>query len=99
MLKISKYNKQKLDSILEPILISKQNSQDSNFIRDSKTNRSFIKTNFYFYNSNIVSLGKESFASIWGKRQRDTYWRSKKSNSIVLDKQEQKNSSLKSKSL
>ena len=92
LLKISKYNKQKLDSILEPILISKQNSQDSNFFRDSKTNRSFIKTNFYFYNSNIVSLGKESFVSVWGKRQRDTYWRSKKSNSIALDKQEQKNS-------
>ncbi len=92
LLKISKYNKQKLDSILEPILISKQNSQDSNFFRDSKTNRGFIKTNFYFYNSNIVSLGKESFVSVWGKRQRDTYWRSKKSNSIALDKQEQKNS-------
>ena len=92
LLKISKYNKKKLDSILEPMLISKQNSQYSNFISDSKTNSSFIKTNFYFYNSNIVSLGKESFASIWGKRQRDTYWRSKKSNSIALDKQEQKNS-------
>ena len=83
LLKISKYNKQKLDSILKPILISKQNLQDANFIRDSKSNRSFIKTNFYFYNSNIVSLGKESFASVWGKRQRDTYWRSKKANSIA----------------
>ena len=29
---------------------------------------------------------------MWGKRQRDTYWRSKKSSSIALDKQEQKNS-------
>lgn len=88
LLKISQYNKEKLDSILKPILISKQKSQDSKFITNSKTNRSFIKTNFYFYNSNLVSLGKKSFESLWGKRQRDTYWRTKKSNSIVVEKKE-----------
>ena len=79
LIRLSNYDKQKLDEILKSINIEKQ--EDPNAIRpnDTPQDRGFKKTNFYFYNDRIVTFGIESFKSVWGNRERNTYWRSEKS--------------------
>ena len=54
--------------------------------------RAFKKTNFYFYNDRIVAFGIESFKSVWGNRERNTYWRSEKS---ILNNKELSNNLIK----
>ena len=79
LIRLSNYDKQKLDEILKSINIEKQ--EDPNAVRpnDTAQDRGFKKTNFYFYNDRIVTFGIESFKSVWGNRERNTYWRSEKS--------------------
>ena len=57
-----------------------QNSSlGKNEVQKNKTalKLNFKQTSFYFYNTKASSDGKESFISIWGKRDQNTYWRSK----------------------
>ena len=79
LIRLSNYDKQSLDEILKSINIEKQ--EDPNAVRpnDTAQDRGFKKTNFYFYNDRIVTFGIESFKSVWGNRERNTYWRSEKS--------------------
>ena len=46
------------------------------------------KSNFYFYDDNLVKLGKSSFESLWGQRTRDSYWRNSKS--VALNTKQKK---------
>ena len=79
LIRISSYNKKKLDKILKSIsLENKQQSEKSNPIK-ARQDEAFKKTDFYFYNDKIVTLGIESFKTVWGNRERNTYWRSEKS--------------------
>ena len=78
LIRISSYNKKKLDKILKSIsLENKQQSEKSNPIK-ARQDVAFKKTDFYFYNDKIVTLGIESFKTVWGNRERNTYWRSEK---------------------
>ena len=85
LLKISNYDKEKLNKVLNDVLDSRTLTNTGTLeLQPPKTKNSdqtFIKTNFYFYNPQIVSLGKQSFITLWGNRNRDTYWRSIQSNS------------------
>ena len=80
LLKISNYDKEKLNKVLNDVLDSRTlTNTGTRELQPSTTKNSsqtFIKTNFYFYNPQIVSLGKQSFITLWGNRNRDTYWRS-----------------------
>ena len=46
------------------------------------------KSNFYFYDDNLVKLGKSSFESLWGQRTRESYWRNSKS--VALNTKQKK---------
>ena len=79
LIRLSNYDKQKLDEILKSINIEKQEDPNAVRLNDTAQDRGFKKTNFYFYNDRIVTFGIESFKSVWGNRERNTYWRSEKS--------------------
>ena len=79
LIRLSSYDKKKLDEILKSISTeNKQQSEKSNS-NEARQDRVFKKTNFYFYNDKIVAFGIKSFKSVWGNRERNTYWRSEKS--------------------
>ena len=79
LIRLSSYDKKKLDEILKSISTeNKQQSEKSNS-NEVRQDRVFKKTNFYFYNDKIVAFGIKSFKSVWGNRERNTYWRSEKS--------------------
>ena len=92
LLKISNYDKEKLNKVLNDVLDSRTltntGTRELQPPTTKNSSQTFIKTNFYFYNPQIVSLGKQSFITLWGNRNRDTYWRSIQSNSA---KSEDKN--------
>jgi TolA-binding protein len=81
LIKISFYGSEKLNNILKEIERNKTqikvddekqekiNMQTTGFKSKSK------KSNFYFYNDNLVALGKNSFETLWGVRVKQTYWR------------------------
>ena len=81
LIKISSYDSEKLNNILKEIernetqikvddeKQAKINRQTTGFKSKSK------KSNFYFYNDNLVALGKNSFETLWGVRVKQTYWR------------------------
>ena len=78
LLTISNYSKEKLEKVLNQLAI--QNSSfGKNEVQKNKTasKLNFKQTSFYFYNTKVSSAGKESFISVWGKRDQNTYWRSK----------------------
>ena len=85
LLKISNYDKEKLNKVLNDVLDSRTLTNTGKLELQPPTTKNsdqtFIKTNFYFYNPQIVSLGKQSFITLWGNRNRDTYWRSIQSSS------------------
>lgn len=95
LLKISNYDKEKLNKVLNDVLDSRTLTNTGTLeLQPPKTKNSdqtFIKTNFYFYNPQIVSLGKQSFITLWGNRNRDTYWRSIQSNSAKSEGKNIKN--------
>ena len=95
LLKISNYDKEKLNKVLNDVLDSRTLTNTGTLeLQPPKTKNSdqtFIKTNFYFYNPQIVSLGKQSFITLWGNRNRDTYWRSIQSSSAKLEGKNIKN--------
>ena len=95
LLKISNYDKEKLNKVLNDVLDSRtltntgtRELQPPTTINSDQT---FIKTNFYFYNPQIVSLGKQSFITLWGNRNRDSYWRSIQSSSTKSEGKNIKN--------
>lgn len=81
LIKISSYDSEKLNNTLKEIernetqikvddeKQAKINRQTTGFKSKSK------KSNFYFYNDNLVALGKNSFETLWGVRVKQTYWR------------------------
>ena len=95
LLKISNYDKEKLNKVLNDVLDSRTLTNTGKLELQPTTtknsNQTFIKTNFYFYNPQIVSLGKQSFITLWGNRNRDTYWRSIQSTSAKSEGKNIKN--------
>ena len=96
LIKISFYDNEKLNSVLNQIEISKKDSKKQR-LDQNKENKPFKinrtsskKSNFYFYNDNLVKLGRNSFESIWGQRTRETYWRDSNSLSLQLEKEQEK---------
>ncbi|SUZ66968.1 uncharacterized protein METZ01_LOCUS19822 [marine metagenome] len=87
LIRISLYDDEKLKNILGQIKISEKKLKEERYGDKSsppvsrRQQYSSRKNNFYFYDDNLVELGKSSFLSIWGKRTRNSYWRS--SNSFV----------------
>ena len=95
LLKISNYDKEKLNKVLNDVLDSRTltntGTRDLQPPTTKNSDQTFIKTNFYFYNPQIVSLGKQSFITLWGNRNRDTYWRSIQSSSAKSEGKNIKN--------
>ena len=95
LLKISNYDKEKLNKVLNDVLDSRTLTNTGTLELQPPTTKNsdqtFIKTNFYFYNPQIVSLGKQSFITLWGNRNRDTYWRSIQSTSAKSEGKNIKN--------
>jgi len=79
LIKLSSYDKKKLDEILKSISTENKQQSEKSSPNEARQDSAFKKTNFYFYNDKIVTFGIESFKSVWGKRERNTYWRSEKS--------------------
>ncbi len=78
LLTISNYSKEKLEKVLTQAAIQ-NSSLGKNEVQKNKTTSKlkFKQTSFYFYNTKASSDGKKSFISMWGKRDQNTYWRSK----------------------
>ena len=95
LLKISNYDKEKLNKVLNDVLDSRTltnaGTRELQLPTTKNSSQTFIKTNFYFYNPQIVSLGKQSFITLWGNRNRDTYWRSIQSTSAKSEGKNIKN--------
>ena len=95
LLKISNYDKEKLNKVLNDVLDSRiltnTGTRELQPPTTKNSDQPFIKTNFYFYNPQIVSLGKQSFITLWGNRNRDTYWRSTQSSSAISEGKNIKN--------
>ena len=83
LLRISNYDDKKLNKTLELVLSSREavnsNKREIQNTLTTNSTQNFKKTNFYFYNPQIVSLGIRSFISVWGNRAPNTYWRSNQS--------------------
>ncbi len=79
LIRLSSYDKKKLEEVLKSISLENQEQPDKSSPNETRQDRAFKKTNFYFYNEKIVTFGIESFKSVWGNRERSTYWRSEKS--------------------
>lgn len=98
LVRISLYDNEKLNSILNQIEVSNKESKKQR-LDQTKENRPSIvkrnsskKSNFYFYDDKLAKLGKKSFESIWGNRIRETYWRN--SNSVVLKSEKEKENAI-----
>ena len=95
LLKISNYDKEKLNKVLNDVLDSRAltntRTRELQPPTSKNSDQTFIKTNFYFYNPQIVSLGKQSFITLWGNRNRDTYWSSTQSSSAKSEGKNIKN--------
>ena len=97
LIRISYYDNEKLNSILNQIEISNKELEKKQLEQPKKNRPSIIKrnrskkSNFYFYDDNLVKLGKNSFESIWGQRIRETYWRGSNSLALQSDKGNEKN--------
>ena len=79
LIRLSGYDKKKLDEILKSISTENKQQSEKSSSNEVRQDRVFKKTNFYFYNNKIVAFGIKSFKSVWGNRERNTYWRSEKS--------------------
>tara|TARA_X000000368_G_scaffold370573_1_gene319836 strand:- start:12752 stop:15106 length:2355 start_codon:yes stop_codon:yes gene_type:complete len=92
LIRISSYDKERLKNILNEIKISEKELREEKSSERTKPTPlrrqqyPSRNSNFYFYDDNLVELGKSSFLTIWGKRTRNSYWRS--SNAIVLNPKE-----------
>ena len=77
LIRISNYDDNKLNEILKNVKIETSNetapAQKNSFSNaEILTNNSLSYSNFYFYNSDLVDLGKKSFKANWGDRKRNT---------------------------
>lgn len=94
LVKISFYDKEKLKRILTQIessdkrLKEKRRNQSEEQRMPEMRRTSNRKSNFYFYDDNLVKLGKSSFESLWGQRTRESYWRNSKS--VALNTKQKK---------
>ena len=79
LIRLSSYDKKKLDEILKSISTENKQRSEKSSSNEVRQDRVLKKTNFYFYNDKIVAFGIKSFKSVWGNRERNTYWRSEKS--------------------
>ena len=92
LIKISFYEPKKLNSILSQIEVSDRELREEKRTQNEKKRASEMKrpnskkSNFYFYDNNLVELGKKSFESLWGPRIRKFNWRN--SSSIPLQSNE-----------
>ena len=88
LIKISFYDSKKLDDILSQIDVNETKERQEKLKQNNKNRPDNIsrtstrKSNFYFYDDNLVELGKNSFEILWGKRTRESYWRNSSSVSV-----------------
>ena len=88
LIKISFYDSKKLDDILSQIDVNETKEKQEKLKQNNKNRPDNIsrtstrKSNFYFYDDNLVELGKNSFEILWGKRTRESYWRNSSSVSV-----------------
>ncbi len=78
LIKISGYDSKKLNEILMKTEVKrryKKPTEMSDLRNSNFSSNNLSKSNFYFYNTDLVELGKKSFKSNWGIRKRETYWR------------------------
>ena len=84
LIKISTYEPYRLKEILNHI---ESKNKRTEIIQQPKE-IGLVKTknndSFYFYNSQLLELGKKAFKKIWGQRARKSYWRSVTSNSVTV---------------
>jgi tetratricopeptide (TPR) repeat protein len=59
-------------------------NQNTNPVRQKQTINTVSTTNWYFYNSNVVSGGYNDFVGKWGKRNLEDNWRRKEKQSAFL---------------
>ena len=93
MLKLSSYEPSKLNKILNQIKDKKKKpkpKKKTSPVRNNKTRTgNSSRSNFYFYDTKLVELGKKSFETIWGQRTRESYWRNVSSKPTTVSKKKE----------
>ena len=89
LIKISSYKPSRLNEILNQIEVENKKTElkrQTEQLRPEEPRRrkNNDRSNFYFYNTQLVELGKKSFQNIWGQRARKSYWRSNTDNKIAV---------------
>ena len=93
LLKLSSYEPSKLNKILNQIKDKKKKpkpKKKTSPVRNNKTRTgNSSRSNFYFYDTKLVELGKKSFETIWGQRTRESYWRNVSSKPTTVSKKKE----------
>jgi hypothetical protein len=93
LLKLSSYEPSKLNKILNQIKDKKmkpKSKKKTSPVRNNKTRTgNGSRSNFYFYDTKLVELGKKSFETIWGQRTRESYWRNVSSKPTTVSKKKE----------
>ena len=93
LLKLSSYEPSKLNKILNQIKDKKKKpkpKKKTNPARNNKTRTgNSSRPKFYFYDTKLVELGKQSFETIWGQRTRESYWRSVSSKPTTVSQEKE----------
>tara|TARA_B110000305_G_scaffold39665_1_gene40740 strand:+ start:196 stop:2595 length:2400 start_codon:yes stop_codon:yes gene_type:complete len=93
LLKLSSYEPSKLNKILNQIKDKKKKpkpKKKTGPVRNNKTRTgNSSRSNFYFYDTKLVELGKKSFETIWGQRTRESYWRNVSSKPTTVSKKKE----------
>ena len=93
LLKLSSYEPSKLNKVLNQIKDKKKKpkpKKKTGPVRNNKTRTgNSSRSNFYFYDTKLVELGKKSFETIWGQRTRESYWRNVSSKPTTVSKKKE----------
>ena len=93
LLKLSSYETSKLNKVLNQIKDKKKKpkpKKKTSPVRNNKTRTgNSSRSNFYFYDTKLVELGKKSFETIWGQRTRESYWRNVSSKPTTVSKKKE----------
>ena len=93
LLKLSSYEPSKLNKVLNQIKDKKKKpkpKKKTSPVRNNKTRTgNGSRSNFYFYDTKLVELGKKSFETIWGQRTRESYWRNVSSKPTTVSKKKE----------
>ena len=96
VLKLLSLSKKEQIKFFEDFLLNKRREALLKIENDKKNRKGLIKfgtkkpPEFYFYNPEILLKGKQSFASLWGKRPNIDNWRNKVQVKLSAEKPKQK---------